>query len=113
MAFVRDLAGFREAENSFNIAKTSGVFVSSGLSPIHMGYKGPRQITLSGSFVATIVPERSTDFGVTWFPVTFIDGSAISWTAPMSTQLPEFSARAWLRLNCTWTSGTVTWEIEQ
>lgn len=70
-------------------------------------------VSLSGTFVATIVPQRSFDGGTTWLPLTYVDGSAISWTAPMSTPIPAPELGTLWRLACTWTSGTVTWRLSQ
>lgn len=91
----------------------SGAFTSTTTGIAFPGVVGDRNVTISGTFVATIVPERSFDDGATWFPVTYIDGSAISWTAPCSTPLPEAEPGVWLRLKCTFTSGTVNWRLSQ
>lgn len=70
----------------------------------------PYNITLSGTFVATVVPERSFDNGATWHPLTAL-GEAISFTAPVSETFEESEAGVSIRLSCTWTSGTVTYRL--
>lgn len=68
--------------------------------------------SLYGTFVGTVQPERSFDAGANWLPMTYIDGSAISWTAPVSTSLGA-QPNALVRLNCTsYTSGTINWRID-
>lgn len=71
-------------------------------------------LTLSGTFVATLRLDRSFDRGVTWFPLTYIDGSALTWTAPMSSAIGEDEAGVYYRLTASsYTSGTVTYRISQ
>lgn len=94
------------------ITPVTGAFTASG-SSIACGAEGDFNVSLSGTFAATVVPERSFDGGNTWLPVTYIDGSAISWTAPMSAVLYEPEKGTLTRLTCTWTSGTVTYRISQ
>lgn len=91
----------------------SGAFTSTTTSIPFTGVVGDRNVTVFGTFVATITPERSFDDGANWYPITYIDGSAISWTAPFSTLIPESEPGVWLRLNCAFSSGTVNWRISQ
>jgi len=70
-------------------------------------------VTLSGTFVANEVLQRSFDGGTTWFPIT-IGGQSILYNTPVSELAwsePESGVQ--IRLACTWTSGTVTYRISQ
>jgi hypothetical protein len=92
----------------------TGAFTATGNGEaVPVARRGDLNISLSGTFVATVVPQRSFDGGTTWLPLTYVDGTAISWTAPMSTPLPCSELGAQWRLACTWTSGTVNWRISQ
>ena len=83
-----------------------------GRRPVRV--RGGFSVSLTGTFVATIIPERSTDQGATWKPFTYSDGSAVVWTAPMNTTLDEPRDDAQWRLRCSaWTRGTAVGEIGQ
>lgn len=74
-------------------------------------------VTLSGTFVATVAVQRSFDSGSTWHTVSKnADGDAASYTAPISLTIQEVEGReeapVLYRLNCTaYTSGTVTYRM--
>src|ERR1044072_6658965 len=71
-------------------------------------------LSLSGTFVATVQLERSFDGGSNWLPVTYVDGSALTWTVPVSTTLNEPELGVQYRLNCTaFTSGTVRYRTSR
>jgi hypothetical protein len=71
-------------------------------------------LTISGTFVATIRLERSFDEGSTWHPCTRSDGSSRTWAAPMSIIVSEVEAGVLYRLNCTaFTSGTAVCRLSQ
>jgi hypothetical protein len=73
----------------------------------------PFNFSLWGSFVGTVVLERSFDQGMTWLPLTAL-GSAISFTAPCSETFeePEFGVQ--YRVHCTaYTSGTINYRLSQ
>ena len=71
-------------------------------------------LTISGTFVASIRLERSFDDGSTWHPCTRSDGGPRSWTAPMSILVSECEPGVLYRLNCTaFTSGTAVCRISQ
>jgi hypothetical protein len=90
---------------------TTGTFTGTGQSATPVA-DGDFNLSLSGTFVATVQVERSFDAGTTWLPVTYVDGSALNWTAPVSTTLNEPESGVLYRLNCTaYTSGTVTYRI--
>jgi hypothetical protein len=91
----------------------TGTFTASGNgAAVPLVRAGLFNVTLSGTWAGTVTPQRSLD-GTTWFPVTYNDGTALSWTAPISTPLPEAERGALFRLACTWTSGTVVWRVGQ
>lgn len=76
---------------------------------------GSFNVSVSGTFVATIQLERSFDSGDNWF-VCSSDafGTDASWTAPFSVVVDEPSQGVLYRLNCTaYTSGTATYRISQ
>jgi len=69
-------------------------------------------ITVSGTFVATIVVERSFDSGATWHAKW--PSGVYSITDPRSFADSESEAGVVYRLNCTaWSSGTATYRMSQ
>lgn len=71
----------------------------------------PLNISLWGTFVATVQVERSFDNGTTWLPLTAL-GSSIPFTAPASEVFDEGETGVQYRLNCTsYTSGTVNYRL--
>lgn len=104
-----------EGSATLGYVKGTGSFtaVSTGTA-VPIARRGDFNISLSGTFSATVQLERSFDGGTTWLPVTYIDGTAISWTAPISTSFSEPELGVQYRFNCTaYTSGTVSWRISQ
>jgi hypothetical protein len=74
---------------------------------------GDFNVSLTGPFVGTVVPERSFD-GTTWMPFTYVDGTAITYSAPFTTILSEPERGVLWRIRCTsLTSGSVGWRISQ
>ena len=72
-------------------------------------------VSLSGTFVATVTLDRSFDNGVTWI-VCSSDGagSAASFTAPISVVAEEPEAGVIYSFNCSaFTSGTATYRMSQ
>jgi hypothetical protein len=95
------------------VAGTGAFTATGGGTPVPIVRRGDLNISLSGTFVATVTLERSYD-GSTWLPMTYLDGPALSWTAPMSTAFSVGDPGASYRFNCTaFTSGTVNWRISQ
>jgi hypothetical protein len=79
-----------------------------------LNLRGNFNVTLTGSFVATITHERSFDAGATWIQSSFSDGTPVQFTAPMSTTWSEPEAGVIYRLRCiAYTSGTVVWRLSQ
>lgn len=95
--------------------KVSGTFgVVSAVSPsVKLG--GKFNLTLSGTFSATVVLKRSFDDGTSWFPVaTDSIGTATAYTAPCSVVGEEPEEGVSYRLECTvYASGTVTYRLSQ
>lgn len=75
---------------------------------------GDFNISLWGTFVATVLVEKSYD-GSTWIGVSRdAAGTAASYTAPASVVLREPETNVRYRLRCgAYTSGTVNWRISQ
>lgn len=90
----------------------SGSFTAAGQGAA-VDFRGRFNITLWGSFVATVELQRSFD-GSTWHPCTFSDGVVNAWTAPMSIVAEEPEAGVRYRLACTsHTSGTISYRVSQ
>lgn len=70
-------------------------------------------VSVYGTFVGTVVLERSFDAGTTWVPVLRPStGTAVSYTAPSSEVLGEPEKAASHRLRCSaYTSGTVSYRL--
>jgi hypothetical protein len=76
--------------------------------------QGEFNVSLWGTFAATVRPERSFDGGTTWLPLTYLDGAPITWAAPMTSPMPECEGGVLWRLACSaYTSGTVNWRVSQ
>lgn len=95
------------------VTTVEGSFTATGQSGLGL-FAGLFNVTLSGTFVATVHLERSFDSGSTWHPCTDASGFATSWAAPLSITCAEPERGVRYRLNCTsYTSGTVTYRISQ
>jgi hypothetical protein len=93
----------------------TGAFTATGGgTAVPIARHGDLNLSLWGTFTATVTIERSYD-GSTWLPLTYLDGVALSWTAPMSTAFSVQDAGASYRFNCTAITpgGTVNWRISQ
>jgi hypothetical protein len=76
----------------------------------HAGFN----VTLRGTFVATVRLERSFDDGVTWDPLTAAGTPMFVFTGPASEIQEEPEEGVLYRLNCTaYTSGTVDYRLSQ
>ncbi len=97
------------------IAAVSGTFGATGQSAAFRPIPGPMfNVTISGTFSATVQLERSFNGGSTWHPLTAGGVSIYSWTAPASEQFEDDESDVMYRLNCTaYTSGTATYRISQ
>ena len=73
----------------------------------------PFNFSLWGTFVGTVIPERSFDSGTTWLPYTAL-GTAISFTAPCSETFEEPEKGVLWRVRCSaYTSGTINYRLSQ
>jgi hypothetical protein len=97
--------------NSFTATGQSAAFLPDGVDD--------RQdrvfnISLWGTFVATVQLERSLDGGQNWLPLTAMGSQIYLFTGPCSETVEECEATAQYRLNCTaYTSGTVNYRISE
>ena len=74
--------------------------------------RGNFNISVWGTFVATVELERSFDGGTTWIRVTFSDGGILAYTAPASAVWSEAEYGVLFRLRCTaYTSGSINWRL--
>src|SRR5690348_6986569 len=68
-------------------------------------------LTLSGTFSATLVLERKFPDDANWYPITAL-GNPISFTAPLSETFEECEPGVTYRINCTaYTSGTINYRL--
>jgi hypothetical protein len=70
-------------------------------------------VSVYGTFVGTVVLERSFDSGANYIPVyRYCTGTAVSYTAPASEVLPEPEGDVIYRLRCSaYTSGTANYRL--
>jgi len=90
-----------------------GQFSGPGVSaPVPM--EGDFNVSLAVGFTAVVQLERQFVNDAAWFPVTYVDGSVIQWSAPLSTVMSEPEQGVVYRLRCTsFTSGPVSFRISQ
>ena len=98
----------------------TGTFSATGQSasfaPQRTGNKAPAtfNVTMRGTFSATVQLERSFDNGTNWHPITAVGTAVYVWTAPCSEVAEEPEEGVIYRLNCTvYSSGTVTYRLSQ
>ena len=71
-------------------------------------------ISLWGTFTATIQLERSFDAGTTWLPITAAGTQLYRWSAPASESASDDETGVRYRLDCTYfSSGTINYRISQ
>lgn len=99
-----------EQSNAAQIARGSLVAAfptEGGVSPAFTPTKPYFNIELAGTFVATVVVDRSFDGGITWVSCTSL-GTLISFSGQVSETLKNFEPGVSYRFRCTaYTSGTV------
>ncbi len=99
------------------MAAVNGTFNSTGNSAAYTpleedGQPLPFRVRLSGTFVATVVLQSSTDGGSGWHTETREDGSAYSWAGAVNVTAYPVGSGILYRLSCTsYTSGTVTYRL--
>jgi hypothetical protein len=100
-------------------SNVTGSFVATGngtpFTPNTGSFNNEQQFNVSvfGTFVGTVVLERSFDQGTNWIPVLrYCTGTAVSYTAPSSETLPEPEGGVQHRLRCSaFTSGTISYRL--
>jgi len=99
------------ASGTTNITSTfTGTGVSSSFTPL---YGRPFNVSLWGTFVATVQLQRSLD-GTNWLPLTANGSTLETFYGPASDIWQEDEVGAIYRLDCTaFTSGTVNYRISQ
>jgi len=100
------------------IPVVSGTFTGTANSLPFRPIPGrPFNMTLSGTFVASVVLKRSFDDGGSYHPLTVTSGTIVTTmynpTAACSEVVQENEEKLLYRLECTWTSGTVTYRLSQ
>ena len=75
---------------------------------------GSFNVSVWGTFSATILLERSFDARTTWIPVSFPDGTKIAYGTAGSGAWGEIEAGVYYRLRCSsYSSGTAYWRISR
>lgn len=92
----------------------SGTFTGTGAGAMRSFYND-FNVTISGTFVATVALQRSFDQGTTWHTLsTDATGTAAQFTVPVSLIANEPENGVYYRLSCTaFTSGSVDWRLSQ
>lgn len=96
------------------VVRSEGLFTAPASSePVLL--VGPFNLSLSGSFAASVRLERSFDAGASWHPLSRdAAGEAAAWQAPISLSGEEPERGILYRLTCTeHTSGSVAYRISQ
>jgi hypothetical protein len=95
------------------LRKSEASFTANGQSTTWQEFSGRFNLHLAGTFVATVILERSFDGGVTAAPCTNL-GAAVSFTAPASEILEAPETGVLYRLRCTaFTSGPISARLSQ
>jgi hypothetical protein len=93
--------------------RTEGAFTAVASGASALVYRS-FNLSIWGIFVGTVALERSFDGGTTWLNCTKSDGTANSFTAPVSMVCEEPEPSVLYRLNCSaFTSGTVNGHLSQ
>lgn len=105
----------KDMTSASGLAPVTGSFSATGpsvaFSPIA---SRAFNVSLWGTFSATIQLERSFDGGTTWLPITAAGTQLYLWTAPASEVAEEYEYGVQYRVRCTfYTSGTVNYRISQ
>jgi hypothetical protein len=93
----------------FDAVESSGRF-----SPASQIRRGRFNVSIWGTFVATVKLERSFDDGVTWLVCSKPDLSDAAFTFPVTFAVEEPEADIYYRLTCSaFTSGTVNYRMSR
>ena len=92
----------------------SGTFTATGQSTALTIY-GSFNVSIWGTFAATLQLQRTFDGGTTWLPVSAdAAGDSLQWSVPFSGTWTEVEKQVGYRLSCTaYTSGTVNYRVSQ
>jgi hypothetical protein len=105
-----------------SIQSVTGTFVAAanGSSFMPERNQDPRfvadyNVAVWGTFVGTVVLEKSFDAGVTWIPVLRLNtATAVSYTTPSAEMFYEPEDSVLVRLRCSaYTSGTISYRLSQ
>lgn len=93
----------------------TGTFTATGNGGSAQVQPGHYNVSIWGTFVGTVVLERSFDSGTTWIPRNYdYSGTAVSFTAPASIEMHEHELGVLVRVRCSaYTSGTVNYRISE
>ncbi len=95
------------------LRKAEASFTANGQATAWAEFSGRFNLHLAGTFVATVILERSFDGGLTAAPCTSL-GTAVSFTGPASEILEAPETGVLYRLRCTaFTSGPVQARLSQ
>lgn len=96
------------------ISALAGTFGANATSAAYPTEPGAVNVTLTGTWSGTVTLCRSFDGGTTLAPYATPDGTALSWTAAMSTMLPECEAGVlWYLVMSSFASGSCAYRISQ
>jgi hypothetical protein len=97
------------------LTAVTGTFTATGQSATFVApsaLSGEFNVSLSGTWAATVALQRSFDAGSTWVTVSKPDLTDASFTANASFSVKEPEPGVRYRLNCSaYTSGTVTYRL--
>lgn len=80
------------------LALVAGTFTANGQTSTAVALSGPFNLTLfAGTYTGAVVAlERSFDGGTTWVACTQMDGTPLTWSAPMSISPPNPCREPWV-----------------
>lgn len=109
------VVGLPAESGASGVPAVTGAFAGTGQSASFGPLVGrPFNISLWGTFAATVRLERSFDAGVTWLPLTAQGIALCVWTGPVSESWEEGEANVLYRLSCTaFSSGPVNYRVSQ
>ncbi len=96
----------------------TGTFTATGssgsFSPASQYRRGRFNVSIWGTYVATVRLERSFDDGVTWLVCSKPDLTDAAFTAPVTFAVEEPEADIYYRLTCSsFTSGTINYRMSR
>jgi hypothetical protein len=98
-------------DSALSVREGTLTSATGGTSSVRQGIFN---VSVWGTFVATVTIERSFDAGTTWLNCSKGDGTANSFTAGFTITCQEPEAGVHYRVRTTaYTSGTVNWRFSQ